>query len=121
MEVDAWDAKTFDWIGDVYTNASGVYKFTGLPNTKVFVSTYCEYPLNYIDEWYNDVPMPGNWFAAGATALDLAAAPARTSIDFGLASGRTISGKVTSSSGQTVSYRGCGRLHPCHWGVRLRG
>ena len=53
---------------------------------------------NYVDEWYDNVPYLGNWGGEGADWVDLGAIPTRTNINFALATGRSISGRVTTSA-----------------------
>ncbi len=92
----AWDEE-FNIIADTVTSSSGAYSLSGLPNVPLILSTYNE--RNYIDEWYNNVRLPGNWDAAGATWLDLGSTATRTGINFSLATGRSISGYVHGADG----------------------
>lgn len=83
-------------IGGALTGTNGTYSITGLSNQSVKVVTLND--LGYIDEWYSNVVAPGNWDGVGATALNLASTPTRTGINFSLAVGKTISGRVTYES-----------------------
>ncbi len=83
------------------TDSAGVYSIANLPNIPVMVMTQNQ--ANYIDEWYKDVPLPGHWDGVGATVLDLGTTATRTNINFSLATGRSISGKVTSSGGSSLA------------------
>ena len=84
-------------IDYVFNNPpDGSYLITGLPNVKVKVVTI-NYE-GYIDEWYNNVVAPGNWEGAAAAELNLATTATRTGINFTLAMGKTISGRVTNGA-----------------------
>ena len=96
IEVDAYTSG-WELAGAAYTDAGGYYELSDVANVPVWVVTYNE--TGYIDEYYNNIPAPGNPDATGATALDLAAVPTRTGINFALATGRSISGKVTNAGG----------------------
>jgi hypothetical protein len=83
-------------VGYGVTDSTGVYTMTELPNVKVLVAT--SNMMGYVDEWYDNVVLIVFGYQDEATPLDLAADPTQTGIDFALARGRTISGKVTNSS-----------------------
>ena len=89
----------FNVITGLTTNGSGYYSLTGLPNEPVLVFTdSLASDLNYVDEYYNDVQVAGNFEAAGATWLNLAATPTRSNINFSLVAGKSISGDVRNGS-----------------------
>ena len=90
-------SEDLDPLDYTFTDSAGNYVITDLPNVVVYVVTYNE--LGYIDEWYDNIMVPGNWDAFGATTLDLGSAATRTNIDFALALGQSISGTVKNSSG----------------------
>ncbi len=104
VEIDVFDAETGEWLFDysTYTDENGAYSISGLPNISVYVATY-SYPLNYIDQWFGGIDVPGNWNAEGAVAIDLAANPTRTYINFRLSPGCVISGTVSNSSGTKLA------------------
>jgi hypothetical protein len=89
--VYVWD-ESFNILATVQTASNGNYSITGLPNQRVAVCTAND--LNYIDEWYNNVQLAGNWDATNATWFDLGTTPTRTGINFSLALGKSISGYV---------------------------
>ncbi len=96
VEVDVYDQE-FNLLGSARTNSAGAYSITALSNVTVCVSTFNL--VGYVDEWYDDIVLPGNWTAAGATWLSLSSKPTRTGVNFQLDVGRSISGKVTDDSG----------------------
>lgn len=79
------------------TDAGGYYDVSNLPNVPVYVQTFND--LGYVNEYYPNAVAAGSHDFTGATALDLAAQATRTNIDIALTMGRTISGKVTKSTG----------------------
>ena len=83
-------------VGYGVTDSTGAYMMTEVPNVKVLVAT--SNMMGYVDEWYDNVVLIDFGYQDGAKLLDLAANPTQTGIDFALAKGRTISGKVTNSS-----------------------
>ncbi len=82
-----WD---YSWWG--YTDANGDYQVMGLPAGTYAVRDY-PYGTNYIHEWYDDVLDPDQ-----ATLITLAAEETRSGVDFGLAPGAIIEGRVTDDS-----------------------
>ena len=99
----------FNWVQDpTPTSASGAYSFTGLPNVSVVVGVFAESnyygATTYVDEWYNNITMPGNMDATGATWLNLVGASAsRTNINFSLAAGKYIKGTVKDDSSSPLA------------------
>ncbi len=104
VEIDVIDAETGEWLSEysTYTDENGAYSISGLPNISVYVATY-SYPLNYIDQWFGGIDVPGNWNAEGAVAIDLVANPTRTYINFRLDVGCVITGTVSNSSGSNLA------------------
>ena len=85
-----------DWTGIwTRTAADGTYTLSGLSGFD-YIGTWNE--KNYIDEWYDNVTRQGHLSAEGATLVDICYANV-TGKDFQLASGRSISGKVTRTGG----------------------
>ena len=84
-------------VGSGISSSAGTYFIMGLPNEPVLVSTANN--ANYIDEWYNNVPVPGHLDGEGATWLDLGLTDARTGINFSLALGKSISGQLSFTNG----------------------
>jgi hypothetical protein len=87
-------------IADASTDASGFYAVYGLPNEQFYVATMNR--DGYVDEWYDDVPTADNYDGTGAALIDLTASRIRSNVDFVLERGRTISGRVTDSSGKGI-------------------
>ncbi len=79
-----------------YTDEYGDYLIEGLDPGSYIIGTWNDQGL--IDEWYDNVVLPGNSYGEGATVIDLTAADANGK-NFALALGRSISGKVTRSGG----------------------
>ena len=104
VEIDVIDAETGEWLSDylTFTDENGAYSISGLPNISVYVATY-SYPLNYIDQWFGGIDVPGNWDAEGAVAIDLAADSTRTYINFRLSPGCVISGTVSNTAGTKLA------------------
>ena len=97
VEVFLLDAE-FNLVDYTFADLDGYYGFDGLPNISILVGVFAESNYSggetYIDEWYNNVTMPGNYEAIGATWLNLATTVSRTGINFSLARGKYITGKV---------------------------
>lgn len=82
------------------TDASGFYAVYGLPTEQFYVVTMNR--DGYVDEWYDDIPAADNYDGTGAARIDLSATRIRSNVDFLLERGRTISGRVTDSSGKGI-------------------
>lgn len=99
------------WIASTLTNASGAYTVTGLPAGDYTVTTEA---LTLLNEVYDGVPCGARCELSHAAAGRLVPVPARgavSGIDFGLAPGGTISGRLTDAGsgsglgGQVIVYR----------------
>ena len=66
VEVDAYDM-TRNLVGSSTTNADGMFSLFDLPNVKVFIVT--KNAANYVDEYYDNVPVPGHFDAMRATHI----------------------------------------------------
>ena len=120
VEVDICDSSSLDSVGYAQTRTDGSYRFVGLPAGRYVVRTWNN-GLNYVDEWYKNVIAAGNREAAGATVLDMRATTSRSGVNFGLATGKIISGRVTNSGGTAltgfgVSVREAEQLDDIGWG-----
>ena len=79
--------------GSVRTNASGVYTATGLATGTYFVQTSGSIP--YLDQLYTDLACPAwNCTVTSGTGVVVTAGTTTNGIDFALAMGGTIAGKV---------------------------
>jgi len=85
------------WLQSETTGAGGAYAAGGLPAIPVYVRTDAE-ALNFVDEWYDDVPAVAGDIPTNASAVTVLAGVTNTGIDFGLAAGGQISGSVTDSN-----------------------
>jgi len=91
----------YDLSGNLVTNtewtdSSGNYSVVGLLAGSYYVRTWNN--QGYIDEYYNNVPVPGtSWPPAGATTVSVTAGSNTPNINFGLALGGSISGRVVKS------------------------
>ncbi len=79
-------------VTDGRTDGSGVYtSYSGLPSGMYYART--SNALGYVDELHNDISCPCS--VAGGTPISVAVGTTTTGIDFGLATGGRISGRVT--------------------------
>jgi hypothetical protein len=94
--VEVW-TEDGEYVGkDAETDSTGAYTITGLTPGIYKVRTYNS--SGYLDEWYDNVPCYSNWDGTNATLIDLRESNA-LNIDFSLALGPTISGRVTADDG----------------------
>lgn len=82
------------------TDTNGNYAVMGLAADTYYVRTGVM-DLDYVDEWYDDVPVlgDGSKIPPAATGLVLLGSTVQTGIDFVLAEGGRIAGRVTAESG----------------------
>lgn len=100
VEVDAYDEygdPTDFWA---FTDSNGDYLIEGLAPGSYTIATWNDQGL--IDEWYDNVVLPGNGGAEGATLVDVTVADAG-GMNFQLALGRSIAGRVTRSGGTPLA------------------
>jgi hypothetical protein len=81
------------------TDPGGHYLLAGLPPGVYKVRT--ENDRGYINQWYQNVLSQGNFQGMGATPVDVSSTNA-SGINFVLAPGQSISGRVTDASGQPI-------------------
>jgi hypothetical protein len=93
VEVMLQSVATKQWVYQV-TDDTGAYSIGGLLPGQYLLATAND--QGYIDEWYQNEPVPGDLSGKNATAIDATAADA-TGIDFALDPGYTISGTVTDN------------------------
>lgn len=93
--IDVWSA-TGDFVGSALSGADGTYAVTGLAAGTYFVTTGNDV---FVDELYNDIPCPGGAFIGclptTGTPIPVQAGFVTSGIDFALATGGSISGRVT--------------------------
>ena len=81
---------SFFFVGSGFTDASGAYTVSGLPNGDFKVEFRdCGFPATYVTEWYDDQP---DFASATPVAVTKGS---KTSIDAELAVGASINGTVT--------------------------
>ena len=90
-------------IGTFPTTAGGAYKVVGLVPGKYYVRTSTS--LGLIDEVYNDIQCVG-CSSTGGTPIDVTAAAETPNINFALAAGARVSGRVTAPGGIPLSFVG---------------
>lgn len=86
--------------GSARTVSDGSYTLAGLPPGTYRLNTRNQ--QGCVDEWYDDVPYPGNPTGTGASLVDVTTGDAGN-IDFALSWGRTISGRVSSDEGDPLA------------------
>ncbi|MDI6689294.1 MAG: carboxypeptidase regulatory-like domain-containing protein [Actinomycetota bacterium] len=99
-QIDCENLPYVNWEGTAYTStdADGYYMLIGLPSGNYIVETSNE--QGYLDEYYNDKPNWASW--TNADIITVTAPSEITNIDFALAKGGTISGRVTDINGQPL-------------------
>ncbi|MEQ1870623.1 MAG: carboxypeptidase regulatory-like domain-containing protein [Vicinamibacterales bacterium] len=83
--------------GSATTNASGTYSITGLAPGTHYVRTTSA-PSGYINELYNDIACPSSCTVTTGTPVAVTLGVTTANIDFGLASGGTITGTITDEA-----------------------
>ncbi len=99
-QMDCEDLPYVNWEGTAYTttDADGYYVLIGLPSGNYTVETSND--QGYLDEYYNDKP---NWVSwTNADIITVTAPSEIMNINFALAKGGTISGRVTDINGQPL-------------------
>ncbi len=86
-------------IAGISTSGSGSYTIAGLAPGTYFVKTFAT--GGFLDEVYNDIACL-NCSAYGGTPIDLTSAN-RTDINFSLAAGGRISGRITDPTGAPLA------------------
>jgi hypothetical protein len=98
IEIDVLDANWNFWVKWVNTDSSGNYTVGGLTTGNYYVYTWSNI-MNYVDEYYNNIPVIGNPFPpVGAAPVSVTVGGNTAGINFGLAVGGSISGQVTDDS-----------------------
>ena len=83
-------------VASGFTNASGVYSFAGLPTGSYLIRT--SNSAGFIDELYDDIPCPLAACTVTTGTPVPAAAGGTATVNFALARGVTITGKITNAS-----------------------
>jgi len=96
-EAHAFDAGDGTWMASGATDTGGMYAISGLPSGAYKVRTYAT-PANYADEWYVNIPVADDLIPDEATEIPVTAGLTNSGIDFALADGATISGRVVEAS-----------------------
>jgi len=86
------------WVKGATTTVTGTYTITGLPAGTFYVRTTAA-ELNYVDEWFDNVPALGYQIPTGATPVSVFAGSNTAPVNFGLLPGAGISGRVTDTNG----------------------
>ncbi len=91
-----------NWAGSASTDASGNYVSGGLSSGTYYVRTYnC---LGYLDEVYDDVSCPGgSCSSTTGTPVSVTAPSTTAGIDFVLAPGGRVAGRITDASGAPLA------------------
>ncbi|MGQ9662530.1 MAG: carboxypeptidase regulatory-like domain-containing protein [Kiritimatiellia bacterium] len=98
--VDAY-APSGEWASSGFSEFDGQYEIAGLSNGEYFVRTFV-LECDFLDEWYDDVPVVGWEIPAAATPI-LVADGITSNINFVLSSGGAITGRVTELTGASLS------------------
>ena len=92
------DGPRWEWVDSVPSGASGAFDFVGLPGGTYAVEVAVTDGRNLIGEWWRDAPS-----ADTAEQIVVSAEGAVTGIDLALATGASLSGKVTDAQGAGVA------------------
>jgi len=93
------NASSGSWNGFALTHADGSYTINGLPTGSYFVQVWNTAGMDYAREYYNNTYDPNS-----ATPVSVTQGQTTANIDFDLAAGGKITGKVTrDSDGQPLS------------------
>ncbi len=95
--VDTFDAESGNWIASGSTDTGGTYAIVGLSPGLYSIRTYVS-PANYADEWYDDVPVMGDLLPAEAAEVSVTAGLTNAGMDFALADGASVSGRVVEAT-----------------------
>jgi hypothetical protein len=96
VAIRAYD-ESWKYLKSGYANSSGIYSITGLASGNYYLISYNN--SGYVDEYYNDASS-----RSAATAVPVLSGGITAGIDFNLALGGVISGKVTrDSDGAAIS------------------
>jgi uncharacterized protein (DUF2141 family) len=91
LHVYAINSETYQWMSGVYTDVSGNYTLSGLPDGSYLVNACASCSgLKYVDEWYDDV-----YNRDEADPVPVTVPDNTPDINFVLDPGGTISGNVT--------------------------
>ena len=92
----------YDYIGGTPTDSSGTYTITGLPAGTYYLRTWNNW-TNYVNEWHTGgSPDPSDHDCSIATSITVASGENATGKDFQLDLGGSISGRVTTGSGDPI-------------------
>lgn len=84
-------------VGQISTNASGNYQIDTLPSGNFFVRT--QQNLGFVDQVFNALPCSGYCDVLSGTTVPVTSGLGTGLVDFTLAGGSSISGRVTNASG----------------------
>ena len=96
VDVYAYDSAT-NWLKGTTTDTNGAYRLPGLPAPGVFYVVTETSPLNYANQWYSGVPVMGDGIPGSAASLLLGSGSVTGNIDFALAQGGVVSGRLTNA------------------------
>lgn len=85
------------WLAQTSTLTNGVYAISQLPAGTVYVRADGN-GSNLADQWFSNVTAVGTSIPAGAQPLSVAAGATNASVNFTLAAGGTITGRVTDAT-----------------------
>ena len=90
-------SESSEWLQSETTDSGGAYEVSGLPAILVYLRSDAE-ASNFVDEWYDDVPVVSGDISSNALAVSVSAGVTNTGISFGLQEGGRISGIVTDTN-----------------------
>lgn len=83
-------------LWETWTGPEGTYGWVGVPAGSFYLRTEAG-TMNYVDEWFRDVPALGWSVPPAATALPVSAGSVTGGIDFALARAGGLAGRVTGT------------------------
>jgi len=99
--VDVYESRGL-WVRTATVGSTGAYRAAGLPAGLFLVRTAAG-ALNYVDEWYDGVTAVGTAVPAAAQVLSVTAGASVAHVDFGLAAGGAIAGRVADASNSPLA------------------
>lgn len=99
--VDVYDAQA-NWIKGGITGTGGAYRVQGLSTQDLYYARTSDGIHNYVNEWFDNVPVAGDGITPGAQALAVPCGGDRTGVDFALEVGGWIHGLVSDAVGSPL-------------------
>jgi 3D (Asp-Asp-Asp) domain-containing protein len=96
-EIDVYDSGT-NWIRGTETGAGGTYQAIGLATQGLYYVRTSVGSGNFINEWFDDMPLAGSGIPPGATGVRVPSGSVTGGVDFVLQRGGTLFGRVSDGA-----------------------